>query len=163
MEKDFQEEYVDCYVCGARGALRVAHRFINLPMEGEAVLLSLKCVSCGFRATDLYPLAEKRESVINFQVKDESDLNRLVYVSSGARIYIPELNLELELKRFDKGFVTTVEGILERFREKALYLCADRQSPGCPEVLQLIENAMRGRLKFSLVIEDPLGRSVILP
>lgn len=163
MDKDFHEEYIDCFICSSKGTMRIAYRFLNLPVEGEAVLLSLRCSSCGYRATDIYPLRESKEKLINIEVNTETDLNRLVYVSSGSRILIPELKLELELKQIDKGFVTTVEGILERFKEKTEYVCSqENPSAECSELLGLLEKAMKGELKFSLIIEDPSGRSSVL-
>jgi zinc finger protein len=162
MEKDFHEEYTDCFICGARGTLRIAYRFTNLPVEGKAILLSLKCGFCGYRATDIYPLRENREKLIKIEINSEKDLNKLVYVSSGSRVLIPELKLELELKQIDKGFVTTVEGILERFKEKTEYVCTQENvSSECAELLGSLEKAFRGELKFSLIIEDPFGRSSV--
>lgn len=162
MEKDFHEEYIDCFICGARGTLRIAYRYMNLPVEGEAILLSLRCSSCGYQATDIYSLRESREKFIKIEINSEKDLNKLVYVSSGSRVLIPELKLELELKQIDKGFVTTVEGILERFKEKTEYVCTQENvSSECAELLGSLEKAIRGELKFSLIIEDPSGRSSV--
>lgn len=162
MEKEFHEEFVDCYICGAKGTLRVAYKYISLPIEGEAILLSLKCNSCGYRVTDIYPLREDKKTLIKYEVTDIKDLNKLVYLSHSSRLLIPELGLELELRQIDKGFVTTIEGILERFAEKAKHLCLDNPDRNCNEILIQLDKAIKGERRFTLIIEDPHGRSKVI-
>ena len=63
-----------------------------------------------------------------------------------------------------QGFITTVEGVLERFREAVETACKDLEvdQKKCREILSWVEEAKKARRKFTLVIEDPEGVSTIM-
>jgi len=162
VEEEIREEFVDCPVCGSTGTLRIAYRALSVPHEGDAILLSLKCSACGYRATDLIFLKEEEEKLLRKEVRSPEDLNYLVYLTPGATVRVPELGLELELKETDKGFVTTIEGLVDRFRESAEFLCQSAEEGECSSVLKAIERALQGEIPFTLFVEDPSGRSRIV-
>ncbi len=148
-----------CPVCGGEFIVRVLE--YDMPSEGLSVIVSGKCLVCGYRVSWIIPSSESKPRILKLRVEELRDLNSLVYVSAPSRIVIPELNLELKLTGHDMGFVTTVEGVLERFREKIEFLCRSEESSECRVLEEMISKAICGELEFTLVIEDYSGRSSI--
>ena len=160
--KKIGEYTVRCPACG-RETLKVEEYIYEMPMLGKVILSTGRCSSCGYRFSDAR-LAEAREpGKIVYRVERPEDLNALVVVSSSASILIPELGLESKPGPAAQGYITTVEGILERFLEALEAACRapDRDEKACREAREKIEGAKEGRIPFTLVIVDPEGVSAV--
>ena len=137
----------------------------DLPHFGRAVLIVSRCTSCGYNHTDVMELEDKGHRVLTLDVDTGDKLNYLVVRSSSCRVEIPESGLELTPGPFSNGFITTVEGVLDRFET-----AASRAIPESGEgerrkdaVLEWIRRAKGGNERFTLVLEDPRGVSGIIP
>ena len=156
------ESVLRCPVCG-RETLRVEEYIYEVPLIGKVVLTTGRCSSCGYRYSDAR-LAEAREpGKVVYRVEKPEDLNALVVVSSSATVLIPELGLESKPGPAAQGYITTVEGVLDRFLEALEAACSD---PGadrraCEEARKRITEAKEGRRPFTLVIVDPEGVSAV--
>lgn len=153
------ESRMECPVCGAQGTFIIRRTNYNLPGEGETILFSGKCLRCGFRITWILPAEEGVALRHELEVAAPSDVNTLVYVGENTDILIPELGLEFSSSELEPGFITTVEGILERFKEKVDFLCGEE---GCEDLKRMIEEAAEGKRRFTLILIDRYGRSRIL-
>jgi len=153
------ESRMECPVCGAQEAFILRRTNYNLPGEGETILFSGKCLKCGFRITWILPAEERAALRHELEVTNQKDVNTLVYVGENTDILIPELGLEFSSSELEPGFITTVEGILERFKEKVDFLCGEE---GCEDLKKMIEEAAEGKRKFTLILIDRYGRSRIL-
>jgi len=152
---------VSCPSCG-RDTLNVKELHSDLPKLGRMALFSMICSNCGYRLFDAVPLEYHGPARIEFHVKGPSDLTARVVRSSTCRVTIPELGLELRPGPKSDAFITNVEGVLDRFREVAEQLSPTSDDPErAKAILRQIEDAMAGKVEFTLVLEDDLGNSAV--
>lgn len=80
---------------------------------------------------------------------------------------MPEFGIVIEPGPGADSFISNVEGVLSRTRpvvETAVRFAEKPEEKARGrEVIAMIDKALAGDLKFTLVIEDPLGISGILP
>lgn len=154
----------DCPVCNIKGSLEVKTKTEEIPYFGEIMESTVKCVECGFKHSDVICLEIKEPVKYTLKV-DQTKLNVRVVKSQSATITIPELGLKVEPGPQSQGYVSNVEGVLERF-EKAV-----RTALSWAEDDQSRENAVRilddmceienGEKSVTMIIEDPFGHSLI--
>ncbi len=153
------ETRVKCPSCG-HDELVVEDYLYEIPYIGKIVLSTGRCRRCGYRFNDVRAAEAKDPRLLKLRVETPDDLNVLVVRASTASIEIPELGLLMEPGPASQGFITTVEGVLERFREVLELLCRE-DGEECRARLEELEKAKRGEKPFTLVIRDPEGVSVI--
>ena len=90
---------------------------------------------------------------------------RVIRSTSGT-VRIPEWGLDIEPGPASEGYVSNVEGILDRVerivRMARKWAEKDEEVQRADELLAEIEAAREGKACFTLVIEDPLGNSAIV-
>lgn len=153
------EDTIRCPMCGGR-SLSVTARILSVKFFGELVLETGKCSNCGFVHRDVY-LAEYGEPKrLEVKVTKESG-DYLLVKSSSATVIIPELGVEISPGPAAQGYITTARGILENVVNVLLGVCqeGDRE---CENKLEDVNRALRGEADFTLIVEDPLGRSAII-
>lgn len=154
-----------CPGCGNE-TMDVQELYDEIPGLGKAVLISMVCSACGVKAYHEVPLESKGIKRVEFRVSDQGGLNARVIRSPTGRILIPELGLELAPGSRPLGFVTNVEGVLERFLQVAEQLAGVEEGSRkvrAEETVKKIRQAMEGSLPFTIVIEDEQGNSAIIP
>lgn len=169
-EKTFNNDDLmksDCPVCGGHKTLTVTNKTDNIPYFGDILETSVSCSECGYQSSDSISL--EHNDPMRFTLKiDDSKLNTRVAKSQTATITIPLLGLKVEPGPKSQGYVSNVEGILNRFEEavlKAIKLEGSEISNEIEEnalnIIQLITNIKMGELEAELILEDPFGNSVI--
>ncbi|MDI9643874.1 MAG: ZPR1 zinc finger domain-containing protein [Candidatus Verstraetearchaeota archaeon] len=154
-----------CPGCGG-DSMEVQELYDDIPGLGNAVLIAMFCPGCGMKAHHEIPLESKGIRKVEFRVSDRKALNARVIRSPSGRILVPELGLELTPGPRSLGFVTNVEGVLERFLEVAEQLAGLEEGPKkekAEQTVRRIRSAIEGSLPFTLVIEDEQGNSAIIP
>jgi zinc finger protein len=136
----------------------------EVPHVGRVIITSGRCSRCGYRFTDVRLAEAKPARRLVMRVDGGDDLNALVVRASTSSVYVPELGLEMKPGPASQGFITTVEGLLMRFLEALHVACSapDADKDLCKRKEREITEAMRGRRRFTLVIEDPEGVSTIV-
>lgn len=152
----------DCPLCGAHGKFIVRQTIYNMPLEGPTLIASAKCLNCGYRIHWITPYEEGQPRKIKHRVREPRDLNAILVVGENTDVKIPELGLELLSSELDQGFVTTVEGLLERFLEKTRVACTEGGGK-CEKKLGEIREALEGRRGFTIELEARHGRSKVIP
>ncbi len=147
-----------CPVCGKK-TLDVVFREEKIPHFGRVVLSTSFCRSCGFRHTDVYEMEERKPARFVLRVDSPEKLNYYVIRSSTGRIEIVEIGMELSPGPYSQGFITTVEGILDRFLG---VLPLFREYGNVQHIEDFLKKAMEGKQPFTLVVEDPRGLSRIV-
>ncbi len=152
-----------CPACGKK-TLRTVVVEKELPHFGHAVIMTSRCSSCGYTHTDVIELEDRGHKKLRIVVDDPRRLNDLVVRSSSASLRIPEFDLEMHPGPFSNGFITTVEGVLDRFESAAKKLVpeSEEERKARDEALKEIREAKEGKRKFTLEIEDPRGVSGII-
>ena len=157
------EATITCPVCGSK-SLRITDYLYNMPLVGRVILTTGKCTRCGYKYNDVRLAETNPPRRIILKVINQRDLNALVVRASTASITIPEVGLEMHPGPASQGFITTVEGLLERFKEAIELACRDPEAnkQKCNELLSWIQNAKNGKKEFTVIIEDPEGVSTII-
>jgi len=153
---------VKCPVCGVQ-SLTGQETKHNVDYFGPVLLTTIVCANCGFKQSDVICLNVQEPSSISASIEEPEDLAMSVVRSSNATIQIPELGVRITPGPIAEGFISNVEGVLDRVEQVTRMLFRDPKKRGRAErFLQRIREARDGRIKFTLVIKDPLGNSAIV-
>lgn len=78
---------------------------------------------------------------------------------------IPELGVHIDPGPACQGFVTNVEGVLDRIErvvQAALFWAENEERKNASTLLERIAEARAGALPFTLILDDPSGNSAIV-
>lgn len=151
-----------CPRCGSK--FTISEYFHNIPLIGKIIISSGRCGNCGYIYKDVRAAESHGPQRLKVHIDSPNDLNIVVVRAGTASIYIPEFGISITPGPASHGFITTVEGVLDRIKEVLEMLRND------PDVdiekwryrMDLIGRAMKGELEFTLIIEDPEGVSRII-
>jgi len=152
-----------CPVCG-RKELIVEDYLYEMPLVGKVLISVGKCRNCNYKHNDVRAVESYGPQRISFKVDGPEDLGVLVIRSASATIKIPDLGIEITPGPAAQGFITTVEGVLDRVLE-ILDVMKDDPEAKKEEVEKRekeILEAKEGKRKFILIIEDLEGVSRIV-
>ena len=159
--------YSDCPVCGGEKTLEVTNRTDNIPYFGDILETAVSCKNCGYQSSDSISL-EHNDPVRYILEINDSKLNSRVAKSQTATVTIPELGLKVEPGPKSQGYVSNVEGILNRFESaviRALKLEGDEIDHDVREnalnIIECLSKIKMGEFSTLLILEDPFGNSVI--
>ncbi len=153
---------MECPACGSE--LSVMTDTYYAPHFGELFLSSASC-ECGFRYTDSFSL-EVNEAVRYKMEIREDNLSTKVIRSTSGTVRIPEIGIDLEPGPASQGFITNLEGVLRKMEDvvqTARGWNSDnyKKVEKCDWILDQIYETIDGNVTLTLVLEDPLGNSVV--
>ncbi|MTK64668.1 MAG: ZPR1 zinc finger domain-containing protein [Methanobacterium sp.] len=155
----------DCPVCKSRNTLEMTSKTEEIPYFGEILESTIICSECGYRHTDTICL-EQKEPVYYSLLISNANINARVVKSQTATLSIPELGLKVEPGPKSQGYVSNVEGVLNRFEsavETAIEWAEELEvKENALKIIENIEDIKSGDGSATLIIEDPFGHSVIL-
>ena len=170
-----QDIDMPCPMCATSGQFHMITHIDEIPYFGEHTQLTLICEACGWRQTDFIPPEGKNPGCLSLHIDAEEKLRTRVVRSSSCTIRIPELDLAVHPGSNSTGYVSNVEGVIQRFIDvvnlvsKDLLNETDGESSLDESMEQLID--MRTRLQeagkhesayITLEFLDPHGLSSIL-
>ena len=164
-----QEEYsIKCPAC-KQGIIKINKTVYDLPDKDKMLILKFECDKCSYLKNDIIPLTTNLDSgIMTLEVENEADLRSKIYRSPTGKIEIPELELGVEPGPRADFYYTNVEGILLRF-ESAVSIYRNNLEEGDQQIAEIddlqkdLKEAMKGRLKITLIITDTQGGSYIIP
>lgn len=155
---------VDCPVCQQPKCMDALTRTEKIPYFGEIMESVLLCNSCGYRHTDVICLEQKDPVRYSLKVKKDR-LSARVVKSQSATVSIPELGLKVEPGPKSLGYVSNIEGVLERFQgavKTAMNLIDDEESQKNGSlIMDNLKSVRSGEKSVEIIIEDPFGQSFI--
>jgi len=151
------EEVVECVACGKK-SFNIKYYLYEVPYFGNIVLEIGRCERCGFRRNDVSIVDVGSPVRIIVKIKGKKGLDALVVKASTATIKIPELGIEITPGPIAPGYITTIEGVLMNILDVIPSECFNEENP-CNNKVKELEKALKGELAFTLIIEDPLGKS----
>jgi len=149
-----------CPVCG-RETLEVKEYLYEVPYFGRILIATGKCSNCGFSYRDVRLAETTKPKKIVVKVNGEKELRYLLVKSAYAYLYIPEVGYEMVPGPASTGFISTVEGVLHRFKE-ALDIACKEGGEDCERHYKWLEEAIEGKRPFTLVICDYEGASKVI-
>tara|TARA_Y100001970_G_scaffold91485_2_gene115385 strand:- start:24255 stop:24743 length:489 start_codon:yes stop_codon:yes gene_type:complete len=128
------------------------------------------CEGCGWKVTDFIPADGKKPGAWSLVIDSEEHMSTRVVRSSSCTIRIGELGLEVSPGGSSTGYVSNIEGVLNRFEDAVgtIRRQAERDNEGadiltrCEEMVTSIDSVKRGVMSVTLELLDPVGHSQIL-
>ena len=169
-----QDIELPCPMCAVQGQFKMLTHIDDIPYFGEHTQLTLICNACGWRQTDFIPPEGKNPGCLSLLIDAKGKLNARVVRSSSCTIQIPELDLAVNPGSNSTGYVSNVEGVLQRFIDVIDLVSKDLLDPSANEqqdesMQQLVgmkERLLRAgeenSVPFTLEFLDPHGLSTIL-
>ncbi len=167
----------DCIICGQDKGLQMLAHTEEVPYFGEHTQVTLSCKACGWRQTDFIP-SEGREPICqSFRFSSEEDLRVRVVRGASATVRLVKADLEARPGSHSTGYVSNIEGVLNRFQEvldmlrrQAIIESEDNENGAeANQVLCALDdldahlgNLRTGEGEDTLELLDPAGHSVIL-
>tara|TARA_B100000459_G_C8542503_1_gene185653 strand:+ start:115 stop:738 length:624 start_codon:yes stop_codon:yes gene_type:complete len=106
---------IPCPICSEEGKLRMVANVDEIPYFGEHTQVTVMCHGCGWRQTDFIPAEGKKAGASSLVLNDSKKLRSRVVRSSSCTVRIPELDLEVMPGTNSTGYVSNIEGVLNRF------------------------------------------------
>ena len=153
-----------CPYCG-ENKCTLREEDIEIPHFGRVFALSMECVACGTKKSDVEPAETKEACKYTFEVSSEDDLSVKVVKSSQGTIKIPRV-ITIESGPGSSGYVTNIEGLLERVKSVIQNTGESEDDPAAKKkaknLVKKLNKVLVGREKLKIVIEDPSGHSAII-
>ena len=138
---------------------------IDIPHFGEVYVLSMECSGCGYRKADVEPAERKEPCKYTLEVDSDEDLNIKVVKSGEATVKIPHV-ITMEPGPTSSGYVTNVEGLLERVKKIIQSAAESEDEPSAKKkaknLIKKLNKVLVGREKLKIIIEDTSGNSALI-
>jgi len=153
-----------CNFCGEE-KLTLKEEEIEIPYFGRVFVFSMECSACNYRKSDVEPAESKEPCKYTLEVNSEDDLNIKIIKSGEATVKIPHI-ITIESGPASNGYVTNVEGLLERVKKQINSAAESEDDPAVKKkaknLLKKLSKVLVGREKLKIIIEDLSGHSAII-
>lgn len=150
---------IDDPECGSGGFIRIQRRLD--PIAGPQISIFMACPGKGYKYFEEIPENIGGEKMLVIKVSGYEDLSRVIMKSKDATIMIPEIGLVSTPRSAAADEILTVDGILEKYIDHLEPMCESMENPDkCRKIVLWMKRAMRGEESFTLIVEDPTGRSM---
>lgn len=156
-----------CPVC-FKNTLTLTEDNSEIPYFGRVFIFSMNCENseCNYQMSDVEAEEPKDPTRYTIEVNSEKDMNIRIVKSSNANIKIPQLKMSLESGVGSIGFVSNIEGILDRFKkiieDERNTTEDDEIKDNAKKLLKKIWKVKLGELPIKIIIEDETGNSAII-
>ncbi|MDI6719809.1 MAG: ZPR1 zinc finger domain-containing protein [Methanomicrobiales archaeon] len=151
-----------CPIC--ENEIEFLYQTEEIPYFSKVLLVSGSC-PCGFRYTDTMILEENEPSEWAVRVEAVEDLSIRVIRSACGHLEIPELGVLVEPGPICQGFVSNVEGVLDRVGDVlagVLSWAEGEERERATNLLLDLDEVRAGALPITLIVRDPTGNSAIV-
>ncbi|MGC8645343.1 MAG: ZPR1 zinc finger domain-containing protein [Thermoplasmata archaeon] len=131
---------------------------LDVPHFGKVTLYYMRCSNCGFRAND-FSFEGDHPKEAKIMIKNRKDLDTKIVRGGRATVLLPELGLEIYPGPLSESFITNVEGLLNRFLDLLPLFDEGRK---VEDFRVKIDQALSGKMEFSIILKDPSGVSHFL-
>lgn len=140
----------------------------EIPYFGVCFLFSMDCSGCGYHKADVEAEEQHAPAKYTFLLESEEDLKVRVVKSSNATVKIGTVG-SIEPGEAANGYVTNIEGLLNRIKRQVEHLKDVAQEEGDEETVKKAKNhlkkltrALWGQEPMKIVLDDPTGNSAII-
>ena len=175
---DEQPIDIPCPICAEKGQLGMVANVDDIPYFGEHTQVTVLCHACGWRQTDFIPAEGKKAGAWALVLDDTKKLRSRVVRSSSCTVKIPELDLEVMPGTNSTGYVSNIEGVLNRFVdiinmvrrdiERDIALASEDNNSENMKSLTTLDSLLKSieqvgeESVFTVEFLDPHGHSMIL-
>ena len=119
---------IPCPICNISGEVFMIAHVEEIPYFGEHTQVTVMCHSCGWRQTDFIPAEGKKAGGWSIVVGSTDILSARVIRSSSCTVKVHELDLEVAPGSNATGYVSNIEGVLNRFKDIIQMVLRDMES-----------------------------------
>ena len=158
---------ISCLQCSSDGITMLSSSS-EIPYFGEFTQITLCCDNCGWKHTDFIPSDGELPGYCSLILDSPQKMEARVVRSSSCTVRLPELDLEVIPGGSSSGFVTNVEGLINRFEDAIGTIVRgslEGPSKESGDAIQLLERLSRvksGNEVVTVELLDPRGRSQII-
>ena len=159
----------DCPICGGKGTLKALQFIHEIPYFGKVMESTIICEKCGYRNADVMVLEEKEPRLYTLRVEEEKDLFTRVVRSKSGTVELEEVGVTVEPGPAAQGFITNVEGLIERVVDALITTRNFKSQDGdeeavkkVDELLKYLEEVRDGKKPLTVRIMDPFGHSALI-
>jgi len=137
----------------------------NIPYFSDILIISAICSSCGYKFVDTQLLKHGEPARYTLTITSGDDMAVRVVRSMSASIEIPEIGVRIDPGPTCTGFVSNVEGVLDRIEQVAMGAFqwgTDEEKENATALLADIARIKTGGYPVTLILEDPCGNSGII-
>ena len=152
-----------CPCCGTN-VMCVTKSEYNVDNFGSVLMKTTTCQKCGYKHTDILSLEKNEPTIFRAKISSASDLEIRVVKSGTATIKIPEFGATITPGQASEGFITNVEGVLDRLEDTLTFMLSSADEKHLKKgrrILKLIQKS-KGNPCFTFIIEDPFGNSRLI-
>jgi zinc finger protein len=152
-----------CPTCNT--AIEYLYTTENIPYFSDILIISAICPSCGYKFVDTQMLKHGEPVRYVYRTATPEDLAVRVMRSMSASIEIPELGVRIDPGPTCQGFVSNIEGVLDRIVQaigSAIVDGDDEERENARLLLEKIARVKCGELSVTFILEDPNGNSAIV-
>lgn len=153
-----------CPFCNKK-TLTLAESELEVPYFGKCFMFSMDCSSCGYHKADVEAAEDKPPVKYTIRIDSEDDMRIRVVKSSFALIKLPRIG-SIEPGEVSNGYITNIEGILNRLKKQIEYLRDDAEDPAdkkkAKNIVKKLQKIMWGQESITMTIEDKSGNSSII-
>ena len=167
-----EEQPVDipCPICSLHGEVYMIAHISEIPYFGEHTQVTVMCHSCGWRQTDFIPAEGKKAGGWTLVLENEEQLKSRIVRSSSCTVSILELDLQVNPGSSSTGYVSNIEGVLNRFTKIIDMVLGDLDNEDSSEDITRLEKmkyqianvGIDKEIKLTLEFLDPHGNSMII-
>ncbi len=154
-----------CPICNKK-TLTLREDENDIPYFGKVYIFSMECLECKYHKADIESVEKKDPASYTIVIENEKDLSIRVVKSSTGSIKIPQLGLSVTPNIASEGYVSNIEGVLDRFYkvlEDQRDTAEDQEErKKIKNILKKLWKAKTGDLKLKIIIKDPEGNSAII-
>lgn len=154
------EVEIPCPMCSVEGQLRMMTHIDEIPYFGEHTQITVLCHSCGWRQTDFIPAEGKKPGMSKLLISKPEHIRARVVRSSSCTIRIPELDLEVSPGTASTGYVSNIEGVIDRFME--IIIMVTRQAYTDDLEMTEIKRLQEMHTTLLELKEDPIPKPLII-
>ena len=179
-----QKVDIPCPICSIEGEVEMMTHIDEIPYLGEHTQVTVLCNDCGWRQTDFIPAEGKKSGAWKLIIDSPQKLLARVIRSSSCTVKVEELDLVVNPGGNSTGYVSNVEGVMNRFvdvinivlrdvQNEALQHAAGEIDEGLEKTMEAIDR-LENMLKtieslkedssqpVTLELLDPNGHSMII-
>ena len=137
----------------------------EVPYFGKVCIFSMDCSSCNYHKADVE--SEENHPPVKYalEVESQDDLKIRIVKASTCTIKIPHVG-NIEPGEAANGYVTNVEGVLNRIKHQIEVLKEQEEDPAAQKkaknLLKKLRKVLWGEEKLKMILEDPQGNSAIV-
>jgi zinc finger protein len=153
-----------CPIC-MKDTLTLTEQEIEVPYFGKLFIFSMICSNCGYKKSDVEAEQQKDPVKWSIDIDSDKDMSIRIVKSSEATVKIQRITT-IEPGPASEGYVTNVEGLLERVKEQVENIRDSEEDEEdkkkAKNLVKKITRIIWGKEKCKIVIEDPTGNSAII-